>query len=84
MRNRKAVATNNGSNQLKFLHGHQTVSAFNFKQNKAFGQCVKCGSDYLKYAVNGYCQKCLQRIEFIIREYPHILQNARNTGESVR
>lgn len=31
-------------------------------------QCRFCGSDYMRYAVNGYCQRCQQRAEFVLRD----------------
>lgn len=47
------------------------------KQNEVFnayrnskgrrGQCSRCRSDYMDYAVDGYCQDCQQRVEFIVR-----------------
>ncbi len=50
----------------------------NYRENSFFGQCQKCGSDYMKFSVNGFCQDCQQRVEFIVREHPHIAQGVRN------
>lgn len=52
---------------------------FNGKLNSAFSylnctamptavQCRKCGSDYMRYAVEGFCQRCQQRAEFFRRD----------------
>ncbi len=78
---RKAVAVNNGSNPFDYLQGNQKAfSTFNCSKNQRFGQCVKCQSDYMKFSVNGFCQRCLQRVEFIIREHPQVLQQTVNYG----
>jgi len=37
-------------------------------------QCRKCGSDFMKAALDGLCQDCLQRAEFVIRERPDIVR----------
>jgi predicted amidophosphoribosyltransferase len=69
------------SNPIDFLNGNQkAVSAFDFNKNKPFGQCVGCRSDYMKFASGGYCQDCLQRVEYIVREHPHILRKIQNQG----
>lgn len=52
--------------------------AFNYRKNAPFGQCQKCGSDYMKFSVNGFCQDCQQRCEFITREHPHIVREIKN------
>lgn len=31
-------------------------------------QCKFCGSDYMRFAVDGHCQRCQQRVEYILRE----------------
>ena len=31
-------------------------------------QCLHCGSDYMRFHVEGLCQRCQQRVEFIQRE----------------
>jgi hypothetical protein len=42
-------------------------------------QCRHCGSDYMRFSVNGYCQQCQQRVEFVIREHSPIRE--RKAGE---
>ncbi|MBA4121184.1 MAG: hypothetical protein H0X72_01800 [Acidobacteria bacterium] len=67
----------------KIYYWRQTNKAsgfFNYKENKIFGQCVKCDSDYMKFAVGGFCQDCQQRCEFIMREHPHIAREIKNQG----
>ena len=61
----------------------KALGFFNYRENNIFGQCVKCGSDYLKFAVNGFCQDCQQKVEFIIREHPHIARDAKNQKQGV-
>lgn len=53
--------------------------AFNYRQNFNNFQCKHCGGDYGKFATkDGVCQNCQQRVEFVIREFPHILQRVQN------
>lgn len=64
-----------GSNPIDFLTGNQKAfSAFDCNRKQMRGQCVKCRSDYMKFAVDGFCQDCQQRVEFVRREHPHILR----------
>ena len=53
---------------------------FDYRKTVAYGQCRKCGSDYMKFAIDGYCQNCQQKVEFIVREHPHVARQARNGG----
>ncbi len=70
-------------NQISFAGGKgKRFDVFNYKQFARFGQsikCRKCQSDYMKFSsIDGYCQDCQQRVEFIIREYPPIANQAKN------
>lgn len=67
-RNRKADAGHIGSkpnlnkhSRHRFSVGHYTPEAFPI-------QCRKCRSDYMRFAFDGYCQRCQQRVEYIRRE----------------
>lgn len=40
-------------------------------------RCKFCGSDYMRFAVDGYCQRCQQLAEYVIRERPATAQRAR-------
>ena len=74
----KARVTSSGSNQ-KFNNAGGTIKrfdVFNFRGIATLRQCTKCGSDYLRFAVNGFCQDCLQRAEFVVREHPHVAARA--------
>lgn len=57
-----------------FTGGDFDVFAFKYKENLRLNQCRKCGSDYMKYAVGGFCQNCVQKVEFITREFPKFIQ----------
>ena len=78
----KADAWNIRSNYpMNYINGaNQRLSRLNFSQNKPFGQCQKCDSDYMRFAINNICQKCLQKVEFIVREHPQILNKINHGG----
>lgn len=40
-------------------------------------QCSFCGSDYMRFSVGGYCQRCQQRVEYIVREHRATAEKAR-------
>ena len=65
----------NNQNSRGRINHRQFV--FNYTQNRNAVQCLKCGSDYMRFAVDGYCQNCQQRVEYILREHP---RTARNGG----
>jgi hypothetical protein len=74
-----------GTNRKGFLQNHliaggnqKTFSTFDYRQKRHSGQCKRCGSDYMKFAYNDYCQDCQQRVEFILREHPEVLTQAKN------
>ncbi len=46
-------------------------------------QCRHCGSDYMRYAVDGYCQRCQQKAEHVLREHPR-RRNERRQKEANR
>lgn len=43
-------------------------------------QCEHCASDYMRFAVNGYCQWCQQRAEYVIRERPATTRRVQGRG----
>lgn len=84
----KAVADchpNGLSNLNDYFTGNQkALTAFDYKKKHSFGQCVQCRSDYMKYAVCGICQICLQKAEFIQRENGRVLRKAQNQRRNRR
>ena len=46
----------------------KTFSAMEYSSTGSNIQCKKCRSDYMKFHVEGLCQRCQQRVEFITRE----------------
>jgi hypothetical protein len=48
-----------------------------YKQFPHSHQCKYCGSDYIRFSSNGFCQRCQQRVEYVIREHPVIAARAR-------
>lgn len=85
-RNSKAGATNTGSNQKQFTNAGGTGKRFDlfyYRQFARCGQfikCRRCSSDYMKFSLDGYCQNCQQKVEFVVREHPHVARQARNGG----
>jgi hypothetical protein len=83
---RKAAsgAIRNGSlKNHSIAGGNQRTSAFNYKTGRHSGQCLGCKSDYMKFAHSGYCQDCQQRVEFIRRERPDVVNKAANRYQGV-
>ncbi len=39
-----------------------------YKQFSHSNQCNYCGSDYMRFSLMGYCQRCQQRAEYVLRE----------------
>jgi len=76
----KAGASTPAQNQkLIYADGKEEYSGFfNYRKSADSGQCKKCRSDYMKFSVDGFCQNCQQKVEFIVREHPHIARDARN------
>lgn len=68
MKNRKAEAANFGP-KTNFTGG-ETIgfSSNHYKKIVVEPQCKKCGSDYLRFSLNGYCQRCQQLAEHLRRE----------------
>lgn len=76
---RKADAGHIGS-KTNFTGGE--IKAFSGSKYRHFPhsvQCLYCGSDYMRFAVDGYCQRCQQRAEYILRECPATVERARAT-----
>lgn len=82
--NGKADAVNIGSNQNQYITGgNKRLNAFQYRANRDSFQCKRCGSDYGRFASpDGFCQDCQQRVEFIRREHPQIINQVRR--EAVR
>ncbi|MBK7514021.1 MAG: hypothetical protein IPI76_17450 [Chloracidobacterium sp.] len=74
------LAHGSGPNE-KWLTGNQR-RFFNsdYKHFSRSVQCKYCGSDYMRFAVDGYCQQCQQRAEYVIRERPATAQRATARG----
>lgn len=67
-RNEKADLRRIGQ-KTNFLNGHsKKFSAPKYILVGTNIQCLQCGSDYMRFHVEGLCQRCQQRVEFIQRE----------------
>jgi hypothetical protein len=59
----------NFATKTNYLNGRsKLLSNSKYRASQTLTQCKKCRSDYMRAAVDGYCQRCQQREEFIIRE----------------
>lgn len=67
-RNGKADLCRAGSNEKWLTGNQQRTFTSNYKQFPNSVQCLKCSSDYMRFAVDGICQKCSQRSEHLMRE----------------
>ncbi len=85
MHNKRAGAMNTGVYPNYFAGSkNKSFDVSYYNQPARLGQsfaCRKCGSDYHKFAVDGFCQNCQQRVEFIVREFPATANAARNKNE---
>jgi len=69
-KSRKAGASNSGSKTNDhFVDNQKAFSRQNYTSTVALRQCTKCDSDYMNFAVDGYCQRCQQRVEYILQEH---------------
>jgi len=61
-RDRLGIKTN-------YTKGHST-QFFRLRHmvGSQFSRCRKCGSDYMRASIDGYCQPCLQLVEYRARE----------------
>lgn len=59
--NRGHVKTPSDTNQERFSKQNLT----GYWRDR---QCRRCYSDYMKFSLEGYCQRCQQRVEYILRE----------------
>ena len=69
-----------GSNE-KWLTGNQRFLFIpHYKDFSHSVQCQYCRSDYMSFSVDGYCQRCQQRTEFVIRKRPTTIRKAVEEG----
>ena len=55
-------------------------SSIHYVTGGQFSRCRKCGSDYMRASIDGYCQRCLQLIEHVARERPDMVAAMTNGG----
>jgi hypothetical protein len=79
----KMVSGGNRNHLINHLNHFQSdqTAPFHYMQKAPSKQCRNCRSDYMKFAVKGFCQHCQQRVEFIVREHPHIAAQAQKQEE---
>ncbi len=66
--NKARASDRSGSKTIMNGVSDNASSRLNYRPSWLTKQCTKCRSDYMKFAVDGFCQRCLQRVEFILRE----------------
>jgi len=66
----RAKTRSNGSGSENQRSARQQIgfSRADYMPIRSQHQCIKCRSDYLRAAVDGLCQRCLQQAEFLLRE----------------
>jgi hypothetical protein len=79
-KNEKADLRGIGSNEKRLTANQRGFFIPDYKGISTAKQCRFCGSDYMRFAVDGYCQRCQQHTEYIIREHPHTAARARAGG----
>ena len=71
MNKKKAEAYDRFGTRTSYMNGtSKQLSRFQYKAGGRSSQCRKCGSDYMRASIDGYCQRCLQLIEHTSRESP--------------
>lgn len=83
-RNGKAgyrLAHGSGSNE-KWLTGNQRrFFHSDYKDFVTAVQCKFCASEDLRFAIDGYCLRCQQRAEYVIREHPATAARVRGADQ---
>lgn len=67
-------------NHLNFGNGTNDIFYFTHYEQKPQCKNAKCGNNDLKFSVDGFCIRCVQRVEFIIREKPQTIERAKQRG----
>jgi hypothetical protein len=83
-RNEKADLRGAGSKKKHLTGTSKRFFNSDYKHFAGAGQCKHCGSAYLRFAVNGYCQGCQQRVEFIVRESRGLVANDKSKAKCER
>ncbi len=61
-----------GSKEKHLTGKSKRFISSNYTQFARIAQCKYCRSEYMRFAVNGYCQRCQQQAEYVIRERSEI------------
>lgn len=78
--NKKGEATNFAT-KTNYLNGRsKLLSNFDYRTSQTLTQCKSCRSDYMRAAIDGYCQRCQQRVEHIIREQMSLSEHSGRCG----
>lgn len=82
-RNKESRSVNSGPNEKHSTTKSKRFSISDYKQFGQVIQCKHCRSEYMRFAVNGYCQRCQQRAEYVLRERTGTVDTA-GAGEGIR
>ncbi len=80
VKNRKADLGGIGSNEKHLTGTSKRSFISDYKLFPHSHQCKYCGSDYMRFSLNGFCQRCQQRAEFVTRERPSLAKRANVRG----
>lgn len=75
-----AIRSGFNKNHLDFENGTNDKFILNTFQRKSQCRHEKCRNTDLKYAIDGFCIRCVQRVEYITREFPQIGGHRRNAS----
>jgi hypothetical protein len=75
-RNERAGLGGTGSNEKRSNTMLNKFFSSDYKSFSGKSQCMHCRSDYMRFAVDGFCQGCQQRAEFVLREHPAVARRA--------
>ncbi|GEM_PF-4554145 len=79
-RNRKADLRGVRSDEKHLTRKSKRFISDEYTQFPPLAQCKYCRSEYMRFAVNGYCQRCQQHAEHIVREQTRVVDGTDRGG----
>lgn len=78
------LAHGSGSKEKRLTGNQRGFFTSNYKQFSLSVQCKNCGSDYMRFAFDGDCQRCQQRAEYLRREQTDRVTTPKESGGQIR